>query len=66
MGVYVTGDDASLTAHGDSRGETLASRRGAAVQHVPAGFRQPRAQDAELCRRILHIEQPFPECRQLL
>ena len=66
VGVYVAGDDTSFTAHGNGRGKALASRRGAAVQHVPAGFRQSRAQDAELCRRVLHIEQPFPERRQQL
>ena len=44
----------------------FAPRRGAAVQHVPAGFRQSRAQDTELCRRVLHIAQPFPKRRQLL
>ena len=66
MGVHITGGNLSLALHGDGSGKALSAGSRAAVQHPDILLRQLRAQNAQLRRRILYIEQALFEGRQIL
>ena len=63
----IAGSDFSVAAHSNGGRKGLAAGSGAAVQHIPLGILgQLRAQNAELCRRVLNVEQAFLERGQML